>query len=500
MVSRLHGIYVSTVCNPFLIPIPLGDPFYDVTGTGTATMNFCRTIWINGTGTSVSNRREFPNNVNSFLDAGTVYGSSTAVNTALRTFQNGMMKNTTGPDGRALPPINNDGSGNPLVTMANNAKRVPTNTLYACGDARCNENPILLSLHTLFLREHNRRAALLPSNWTDEQKFQEARRWVIGHVQSITFNEYLPTLINQKPPTYVYNSSLNPQVSAFFSTVAFRYGHDEVSGIISRYNKSGLPYIDGNILLRDAYFFPDAVGKVGIDPYLRGAAVNQQNAVDGQIDEDLRTFLFNQAPALATDLAARNMQRARDHGIARYNDCRKAYGLSTCSNFSCVNSDPRIIGLLNQAYGTDNVTFLDPYVGGLLEQKLPGSNLGQLFTVAIVEQLVRSRNADRFWYQNPGVFTKDELAILESTKLSDILKRNCDIPSLPKDIFNRRDIPPAVALGGAQTDDTKYIIAIIIPSVVAAILVIVVIGMCFANKSNSNVSHDDLHHHLLEEK
>jgi len=350
------------------------------------------------------------------------------------------------------------------------------------------------------LREHNRRVALLPAGWTDDQKFQEARRWVIGHIQAITFNEYLPTLINAKPPAYAYNSSLNPQVSAFFSTVAFRYGHDEVSGIIARYNKSGLPYQDGNILLRDSYFFPDAVKKVGIDPYLRGAAVNQQNAVDAQIDEDMRTFLFNQAPALATDLAARNMQRARDHGIARYNECRKAYGLPTCATFSCINNDTRIVNLLNQAYGTDNVTYLDPFVGGLLEAKLPGSNLGPLFTVSIVEQLVRSRNADRFWYQNKGVFTSDELAILESTKISDIIKRNCDIPYLPQEVFSRKNIPPAVALGGATKDDTKYIIAIIIPSVVAAILVIVIIGMCFANKSGSKVSQDDLHHHLLEEK
>lgn len=410
-----------------------------------------------------------------------------------------MMKTSTGPDGPLLP-INNDGSGNPIIQQNNPAKRVPVNTLFAAGDPRANENPVLVSIHTLFVREHNRRAALLPNSMNDEQKYQEARRWVIAHIQAITFNEYLPTLIGRAPPKYVYNSTLNPQVSAFFSTVAFRYGHDEVSGIITRYAKNGLPYKDGNILLRDAYFFPDSVKLVGIDAYLRGAAVNQQNAVDAQIDEDMRTFLFNQAPALATDLAARNMQRARDHGIARYNDCRVAYGLKPCANFACVNNDTKIINLLNQAYGTDNITHLDPFLGGLLEAKLPGSNLGELFTISILEQLVRTRNADRYWYQNKGVFTKDELTIIETTKLSDIIKRNTAIPTLPVDVFTRKNVSPAVALGAASADDTKWLIAIIIPSVIAAILIIIIIGMCFSNNKKNTVQDNKLYENLIEDK
>jgi len=372
------------------------------------------------------------------------------------------------------------------------------NQLYMGGDVRVNENPALCSIHTLFVREHNRRALLLPSTWTDEQRFQQARRFVIAHFQSITFNEWLPTLTGAPSPKYVYNSNLNPQVSLFFSTVAFRFGHDVVPGILTRYNRTGLPYKDGHMLLRDGFFFPEAVGKVGIDAYLRGITTEQIDAFDAQLEDDIRVFLYNFSPILATDLGARNLQRARDNGIGNYNSARLAYNLSTCDTWACINSDQRIQNLLTQAYGPNNVSVLDPYVGGLLEAKLPNSNLGALFTAAIVEQLTRTRNADRFFYQNTGIFTSSELAEIEATKLSDIIKRNCDIPTLPTEVFTRKDISPSAALGGVP-DDTKYIIAIVIPCVIAALLIIIIIGMCFAHQKKNRMPNDE-YQNFIEEK
>jgi len=418
----------------------------------------------------------------------------------LRSFKKGFLKTSSGPDGPLLP-INTDGKNGTLVNMANPARRVAPNRLFAAGDPRANDNPVLLSLHTLFVREHNRIANDSNYLWTDEIKWADARRWVIAFIQAITFQEYLPTLLGAKTviPPYKYNASANPQVNAFFSTVSFRYGHDEVSGVISRYDSTGRPYKDGNILLRDSYFFPDSVRFVGIGPYLRGAAVSQQNAVDAMIDEDLRTFLFNQAQQFATDLAARNMQRGRDHGIARYNDCRRAFGLSTCQNFACVNSDPRIVNLLQQAYGnaSNAIDNLDPYVGGLLEPKLSGSNLGALFTASILEQLVRIRNADSMWYEKAGIFEKDELNVIRSTKLSDIIKRNTNTPTLPSEVFVRDNISPEVALGADKENHFKFIIAIIIPTVLAAILIIIIIGMCFQRKKEIS-QNDNYSQNLLE--
>ena len=64
-------------------------------------------------------------------------------------------------------------------------------------------------------------------------------------------------------------------------------------------------------------------------------------------------------------------------------------------------------------------------MGGLAEDLIPGSHLGELFTEIIVMQFEALRDGDRFWYEL--TFSGDELEELENTKLSDIIRRNSDI-------------------------------------------------------------------------
>ena len=50
---------------------------------------------------------------------------------------------------------------------------------FMAGDVRARENPGLSSLHTIFVREHNRIAAYIAANlpqWSDEDVFQFTRR------------------------------------------------------------------------------------------------------------------------------------------------------------------------------------------------------------------------------------------------------------------------------------------------------------------------------------
>ena len=134
-----------------------------------------------------------------------IYGSDATRAAALRSFVGGLLKTSAGN----LLPFNTAGLAN-----ANDAQIFPDSQLFLAGDVRANENVELTALQTLFVREHNHQAALLAAahpTWTDEQIFQGARAIVIGEIQSITYNEFLPALLGNNALTAYrgYNPSVN---------------------------------------------------------------------------------------------------------------------------------------------------------------------------------------------------------------------------------------------------------------------------------------------------
>ena len=111
---------------------------------------------------------------------------------------------------------------------------------FASGDLRVNENAGLASMHTLFMREHNRIVRELKKinpQWKSETCYEEARLVVIAMHQVITYKEYLPRLIGGEYMKkydlnilsdgyyYGYNSAIDPSISNEFTTAAFRFGH-----------------------------------------------------------------------------------------------------------------------------------------------------------------------------------------------------------------------------------------------------------------------------------
>src|SRR5690606_4666331 len=101
------------------------------------------------------------------------------------------------------------------------------------GDERANQNHLLLSIHTVFAREHNRLADQLKSlnpNWSDEQIYQKARHINVGILQNIIFEEWLQAMGLKLPQYAGYRKSVNPAIMNVFSAAAFRLGQTLVNG------------------------------------------------------------------------------------------------------------------------------------------------------------------------------------------------------------------------------------------------------------------------------
>jgi len=424
-----HDLGLTVTASPserLPISVPAGDPWFDPNSTGAMTISLSRSAYDTSTGLSTVNPRQQLNSLTSFVDGSQVYGVDAARSAALREFTGGRMRTSVGN----LLPLNTSGFAN-----ANDAHRVADNQLYLAGDVRANENPELLSLQTLFVREHNRIAAataVLHPSWTDEQLFQHARRMVIAELQKITYDEFLPAILGPQAlrPYQGYRPDVNPGISTEFSTAAFRLGHSMLGEDIEFMDNNGNEVRDA-MLLRDAFFDPRPVGAVGIDPLLKYLASDRAQEIDTRVVDDVRNFLFGAPGQGGFDLVSLNIQRGRDHGLADYNTVRAAYGLPRVTSFAQITPDTAVQESLRSTYGS--VDKIDLWVGGLAEKHLPGSSLGATFTKIMVDQFSRLRDGDRYWYQN--VLPAGAVREIQQTSLADLIRRNSTVTNIQPNVF-----------------------------------------------------------------
>lgn len=340
-----------------------------------------RSDFVEGSGTA-GNPRIQPNSITSFIDASNVYGSDSVRAAVLREFAGGRLRTSEGD----MPPANDVGL--PNAGAANG---------YLVGDIRGNENVVLTSLHTLFVREHNRIAGLLQlmaPDSSDEEIFQLARKIIQAQLQRITYEEFLPALLGGPISETTAASPSLPSISTEFSTASYRFGHSTLSSQIDLIDANGTT----SISLTNAFFNPDFLiaAPANVDALLAGVSVNPCQEVDPHVVEDLRTFLFGPPGAGGFDLAALNIQRGRDHGLADYNSMREAFGLNRVSQFSEITSDPTLQADLEELYGSvDNI---DAWIGGLAEDHISGGSVGPLVQAVLTDQFSRLRIADNLFH------------------------------------------------------------------------------------------------------
>jgi len=420
----------------FDIPVPMGDPYFDPAGAGDRVIPFNRAISDPESGTDLENPRKQINEITAWIDGSMVYGSNEERAAALRTHDGtGRLKTSRG----ALLPFNTDNLPNANGPAPDPAK------LFLAGDVRANEQVGLATMHTLFMREHNRWAARIARqrpHFSGDDIYQAARRMVIAEIQIITYKEFLPALIGRDTmPRYRGYQPGNPAMMAEFSGAAYRFGHSAINTELVRLNKAGEETRGGDISLRNAFFnAPEIINRRNaLDPILRGLATQKSQSIDAVIVDDLRNFLFGPPGAGGFDLAALNIQRGRDLGLPSYNAAREALGFGRASDFDDISSDPAIQQALYAAYGS--VDEIDLWVGGLSEDPLEdeGSQLGPVFQKIVSRQFTALRDHDRFWYERD--LTRAERAMLKHVTLARIIHANTNIRAgeIPRKVFYVRE-------------------------------------------------------------
>ena len=302
-----------------------------------------------------------------------VYGTDATTSTKLRELSGGRMK---------------IGANGLLPTDA-------TTGMPIAGDPRAAEHPGLQAIHALFLREHNRIAGEIAKanpKFSDEEIFQRTRLRIIGEIQSITYNEYLPALLGSAAPkAYTgYKPGVSPNLTNEFATAAYRLGHTLLSPQILLRNADGTDVAGTPLALRHAFFNLPVYATNGIDPILRGLVSQRAQELDEWLVDDVRDFLFGAPGSGGFDLASLNIQRGRDHGLPSFANMRKALKLPLVTRFEDINRDRTVLGELRAAYTSP--ADVDLWVGGLAEVDRPGSMVGETFTRILADQFRRCRD------------------------------------------------------------------------------------------------------------
>ncbi|XP_050084113.1 peroxidase [Anopheles aquasalis] len=366
-------------CAP--IPVPVDDPFYREHRA--TCLNYVRSGRSLGDSCHLGPANQL-NAATAHLDLSQLYGSTVNESTIQRTHQGGRLRAQQYDSLDYLP----DGLDANLCVTDEQLETI----CYSSGDSRVNVNPYVTLLHTLFLRSHNRLAkhlALVAPRWTDEQLFNVAR-FVNTRVYRKIVRDWLTTITGQ-PSVGTRSTSIDQdapgetvqQVSNEFASAAIRFYHTMMPATVGSVPLQTLFYRPKDLRKRD--YFRQLVDSVLHQPAM---------ALDTAYVDDVAHLLFGATRQIGLDVLALDIQRGRDHGLARYVDY---YALCNGVRIDDWNQlagvvRPEDLAILRSTYA--RVQDVDLIVGGVAEQPakatVGGAIVGPTFACLIREQIERS--------------------------------------------------------------------------------------------------------------
>jgi len=419
------------------------------------TVPFTRASYVYSGEGAVPARRQPVDRTTPFIDASSVYGNDDARAHSLRTFRGGKLKmlgNLLPLNGGEAEETAND--ANPLIA--------DSHAFFLAGDERVNEQRILTSMHTLFVREHNRLADGIAarenddddddSGSDDERIFQLARAAIIGQIQRIQYCEALPVLLGGAAQVHLSFDACDDDDSN-----DPRYEPAETDprmpvtlNVLLRNMHSVIPEVLAGENITDQFFRPSALTRLGSDPlaHVFNISFDEQTCrVDTYFIEPIRNTLFG---TMCEDLFSRNVQRARDVGAPYYNDARVAYGLAPITNFSTI---PK----LEAIYG-GNVSRVEVFPGSLAEPHgTTGQCVGALTAAALNQFFDEAARADPLFFTGRWSIVPREGDSTLTDNISDDVRAY--VTAAVRHATLRRIIVRNTALTEAQVPDDVWHVA-----------------------------------------
>ena len=461
-----------------------GQPGYVAIGSSSFPIDAPRSNIVPGTGVN-GVPAEYINNTSPYVDQNQAYGSHNAITDVLRKWEVGsngqavqtayLLAGDVDATGRALLPTlshlrdnyrvmtgggeltsedisNFDGSGQPLlidfIPVYSSPGQLDLDAIghyFIAGDGRANENVMLTSMHTIWARNHNywvdQIKAQTDGAWTEAEYFEAARMMNIAEYQRVVFTEFATAMAggfdgDDEHGFEGYDPDVDASISVEFSQAAYRFGHSMLNETIS--------YVDGNgqlqqISLVQAFLNPGQLSSLGIDALIAGSVEVPHQAIDVDVVNALR----NQLVGRPLDLAALNIFRGRDMGIAPFNTVRAELYEKThltalrpytgWADFAQRNAiSTAMLAKLQQAY-PDGFETMDLWVGGLMEKPMAGQ-LGSTFGYIFLEQLNRLQHGDKLYYLE--IFDDSMFTGENSITFAEIIERNTGLTGLPENVFD----------------------------------------------------------------
>nr|ALG96661.1 cyclooxygenase [Entonomenia tricarinata] len=291
------------------------------------------------------------------VDVSHIYGPDKHTENLLRTHRGGLLKSQM-IKGEEYPPYLKDAPVNMRYP-----KNSPESCKFALGHEFYSMLPTLFLYGTVWLREHNRVAALLAEehpDWSDEQLFQTTKLIIMGETMQIVIKDYVQTLSN-----YHLTIDFTPEV--LFDT-SYQYQNRITLEFDHLYHFHPMMPDDVHIgnkvySIQEMMFHPEIIVEHGV------AA-----SADSLTKQAAGAMTYRNHGKTTLDIAKNIIIAGRNLRLQPFNNYRKRFGLPRIESFYELTGNQEIADEMEQLYG--DIDALEFYVGLLTEKQAENGTFG----------------------------------------------------------------------------------------------------------------------------